>query len=98
VFASGPGRQTVPSFAANAAVPHDALSGKATTLKGTSSVQGADIQATWDFGDSSKPFVFTVLNQYDVSAAHVYSGSSGAIYTATLTILNKGTGEASSSS
>ena len=52
-FAAAPVVKTVPAFAGNAAIPHDTIPNKAITLKGTSSIQGPDIQATWDFGDAA---------------------------------------------
>ena len=96
VFAAAPVVKTVPAFAGNAAIPHDTIPNKAITLKGTSSIQGPDIQATWDFGDASSSFVSNVSNQYDVSATHIYSGSAGSIFTAKLTVRDTRTGESSS--
>src|SRR3978361_818375 len=93
---AAPAVKTVPAFAGNASIPHDALPERAVTLKGTSSVQGAGIQAIWDFGDGSSPAVSSVRNQYDVSATHVYSGQPGTIFSATLTITDTVTGESSS--
>ncbi len=97
VLAIAPVVKTVPAIADNPTIPHDALPDKAVTLKGTSSVQGPGIQATWDFGDGSSPFVSNVANQYDVSTTHTYSGAPGSIFAATLTVLDTRTGESSSS-
>ena len=97
VLAIAPVVKTVPAIADNPTIPHDALPDKAVTLKGTSSVQGPGIQATWDFGDGSSPFVSNIANQYDVSTTHTYSGAPGSIFAATLTVLDTRTGESSSS-
>ena len=51
-------------MAGNPLVPHDTWSGKQITLKGTSDVQGANIQYTWDFGDGSPVVNGTVADQY----------------------------------
>src|SRR3954451_24598856 len=93
---AAPVAKTVPAFAGNSAIPHDALAERAVTLKGTSSVQGGGIQATWDFGDGSSPAISNVVNQFDVSATHVYSGPAGSVFSAKLTIADTATGESSS--
>ena len=96
-FGAPPEVKTVPALGADASAAHDVLADRPTTLKGTSSVAGAEIQATWEFGDGSEPLVFTVANGYDVSARHTYSGNAGTAYTAKLTVVDLRSGEASSS-
>ena len=85
--------KTVPWVATNPLIPHTTWSGKQITLKGTSDVQGANFQYSWDFGDGSAPAVGTVTNMYVVQATHAYSCSVGDIYTARLTIQDTNTGD-----
>ncbi|MDP9171596.1 MAG: PKD domain-containing protein, partial [Acidobacteriota bacterium] len=95
--AAAPQVKTVAASASNSATPHGVLSGKQTTLKGTSSAVGAGIQARWDFGDGTEPAVFRVSKGYEASATHVYSARPGTAYTATLTVTDVSTGESASS-
>ena len=95
-FGAAPEVKTVPALGGDSAAAHDVLAERPTTLKGTSSVTGPEIQATWEFGDESAPFVFTVTNGHDVSARHTYSGAVGTVYTAKLTVVDRRSGEASS--
>jgi hypothetical protein len=88
--------KTVPWAANNPLIPHDTWSGKTITLKGTSSVQGANIQYFWDFGDGSPVATGTITNMYAVQATHAYTGSAGMVFTATLTVKNTSTGESGS--
>src|SRR5581483_4397020 len=81
-----PTAKTVPWVPANPAVPHDTYAGKSVTLKGTSDMQGVNIHYDWDFGDGSPHAAGTVTNQFNVSATHVYAGSTGTIWTAILTL------------
>ncbi len=88
--------KTVPWVPTNPLIPHDAISGQATTLKGTANVQGANFEATWDFGDGSPVATATVTNQYVISAVHTYVGSIGDVFTAVLTVRDTTTGESDS--
>lgn len=85
--------KTVPWVATNPLIPHDTWSGKSITLKGTSDIQGANIQYTWDFGDGSPVATGVVSDMYAIEARHTYSGSPGQIFTARLTVQNMTTGE-----
>jgi len=88
--------KTVPWVATNPLIPHDTYTGKQITLKGTADVQGATIQYTWDFGDGSPVATGTVANRYAVQASHAYTGATGTVFTARLTVQNTGTGETGS--
>ena len=88
--------KTVSWVASDPSVPHDTFAYQNITLKGTSSIQGAQVRATWDFGDGSAPVTSTVENRYDVSARRVYTGAIGTVFTATLTIEDTSTGESGS--
>ena len=80
---------TVPWVASNSLIPHDIFNGESTTLKGTVSDAAAGVLTyTWDFGDGSAVVSGPVLNQYVVEAAHTYTGVTGTIFTATLTVQN----------
>jgi peptidoglycan hydrolase-like protein with peptidoglycan-binding domain len=94
--AAPPVVKTVPWVGSQPLIPHDTWSGKAITLKGTSDVQGANIQYTWDFGDGSPAETGTVTNQYVIEETHTYTESTGTVFTATLTVRNTTTGETSS--
>jgi hypothetical protein len=94
--AANPVVKTVPWVAANPLIPHDTWSGKSVTLKGTSDVQGANIQWTWDFGDGSPVASGTVANRYVIEALHTYAGAVGTVFTARLTVQNTTTGETGS--
>ena len=96
VFAAEPLVKTVPWVASDAAIPHDTFSSKSITLKGTSSLEGSNIRATWEFGDGSASASFNVENGYAVSASHVYHGLAGDTYTARLTVTDTATGESGS--
>ncbi|MFN7938359.1 MAG: Ig-like domain-containing protein [Bryobacteraceae bacterium] len=96
VFAAEPVVKTVPWVPSDRAIPHDTFAYKSITLKGTSSLQGPNIRATWDFGDGSAPVSFIVENAYDVSTTHVYYGSPGDNFTARLTVTDTTTGESGS--
>ena len=94
--AAAPVVKTVPWVATNPLIPHDTWSGKTTTLKGTTDVQGAGFTYTWDFGDGSPVATGTVTNRYAVQASHAYTGPAGTVFTARLTVQNTGTGETGS--
>lgn len=96
LYGAEPRVLTVPASAVDGARPHEAYSSRRITLKGTSSLQGQDIRATWDFGDGTQPSTFAVESGYDVSAAHTYFGAPGTLYEAKLTVENRATGESSS--
>lgn len=96
-FALTPVPKTVPWEATNPGIPHDTYAGKSVTLKGTSDVQGASIQATWDFGDGSPVATFVVTNRFVVEATHVYAGAVGTNFTATLTLQDTSPGGGSAS-
>ena len=95
-FSVVPVVKTVPWVATDPLIPHDTWSGKQITLKGTSDVQGANFQYSWDFGDASAPAVGTVTNMYVIEATHTYTGSDGDIFTARLTVEDTSTGETAS--
>lgn len=79
----------VPAIALNPAVPHDTWSGWEITLKGTAhDPDGDGTLATyeWDFGDGSPPETGAVTDPYAVEARHMYVGSVGDIFVATLTV------------
>jgi hypothetical protein len=94
--AAPPGVKVVPWVASNSLVPHDTYPGKAVKLKGTSSVQGANIAWTWDYGDGTPVATGTVSDMYVVEATHTYAGTIGTVFTARLTIQNTTTGESAS--
>jgi hypothetical protein len=92
-LAADPVVKTVPWAATNPLIPHDILSGRMTMLKGTADVQGATIQYTWDFGDGSPVATGAVTDRYAIQASHTYTGATGTIFTARLTVQNTSTGE-----
>ncbi len=96
LFAAPPVVKTVPWVATNPLIPHDTWSGKSIRLKGTSDVQGAAFTWTWDFGDGTPVATGTVSNMYAIEALHAYTGATGTIFTARLTVRNTGTGETGS--
>src|ERR1700687_2253809 len=85
--------KTVPWDPSNPAATHTSYPGATIHLKGTSSVQGATIQADWNLGDGSPHAIFTVTNMWDVSTTHGYVGAVGTAWTAILTITDTSTGE-----
>jgi hypothetical protein len=95
-FAVQPEVKTVPWVATNPLIPHDTVSGDTHWLKGTANVQGTNFEYTWDFGDGSPPAVGLVSNQYVIGYPHVYTGSPGTVFTATLTVRDTSTGESDS--
>jgi len=88
--------KSVPWVATNALIPHDTWSGKSITLKGTSDVQGATIEYTWDFGDGTPVATGTVTDMYAIQAMHAYVGNMGDIFSARLTVQDTSTGESDS--
>lgn len=86
--------KTVPWVATNPLIPHDTWNGKTIRLKGTTNVVGASFEYYWDFGDGTPPTpIAAVSNQYALEVQHAYTGSAGQIFTATLTVRDKTTGE-----
>src|SRR5882757_7095383 len=72
IGAAEPVVKTARWVASDPSIPHDTFAYRSITLKGTSSIAGPNIRATWDFGDNTDPVSFTVVNGYDVSARHIY--------------------------
>jgi len=88
--------KTVPWSPTNPLIPHDSISGRQITLKGTCDRSGTKIIYTWDFGDGSAPVSGQVTDPYAIEAKHVYTGSVGTIYTARLTVEDQNTGKTGS--
>jgi len=95
-FGASPVVKTVPFVPANTLIPHDTWSGKTITLKGTCDSEGVNFAWTWDFGDGSPVATGTVGNKYVIEATHAYTGSTGNVFTARLTVENTSTGETGS--
>ena len=95
-YSAPPVVKTVPWTSTNPLIPHDTWSGKNIALKGTSDVQGSNIQYTWDFGDGSPVVTGTVSNRYVIEAWHTYTGNKGDLFTARLTVQNTSTLETGS--
>lgn len=92
-----PAVKTVPWVPTDLTIPHDTYAGKTITLKGTSSVSGPTIQATWDFGDNSPVATFNVTDPYNVSATHSYSAVPlNTVFTARLTITDTSSNQSAS--
>lgn len=90
--------KTVPWVATNPLIPHDTWSGATITLKGTADQQtqtGNPVTYMWDFGDGTNAGG-TVTDQYIIEAKHAYTGPTGTIYTARLTVTNQTTAETGS--
>lgn len=81
---------TIPADPGNFAIPHDAISGRAVTLKGVSTLSGPKVEAIWDFGDGSEPYRTAVADGADLSVRHTYVGAAGALFTARLTVIDGG--------
>ncbi|MCX6546340.1 MAG: hypothetical protein NTV05_18260 [Acidobacteria bacterium] len=97
-MAAPPVVKAVPWVATNPLIAHDTYAGKAITLKGTSDTFGATITYRWSFGDGAPDATGTVSsgNMYALEATHVYAGSPGDIFAATLTVTNADTAESGS--
>lgn len=93
VLAAPPVVKTVPWVDSNHLIPHTTYSGKSIRLKGTCDQQGANLQWIWDFGDGSPVATGTVANRYAIEASHAYTGATGTVFTARLTVQNTSTGE-----
>lgn len=86
-LATGPLVVGVPwQFSGGAEVPHHTWSGKSVRLKGTVKGGIGALTYTWDFGDGEPVATGTVTNKYAIEASHAYTGSEGALFTATLTV------------
>lgn len=95
-FSAPPVVKTVPWVSNNSLIPHSTWSGKQITLKGTSDVEGENIEYTWDFGDASPVSTGSVGNKYVIEATHTYAGNVGDIFSARLTVQNTDTFESAS--
>lgn len=91
--AAPPVVKTVPWVASNPLIPHTTWTGKSVRLKGTCDQQGANLAWFWDFGDGSAVATGTVSNRFAIEASHAYTGASGTVFTARLTVTNTTTGE-----
>lgn len=97
--AAPPVVKTVPWAANNPLVPHDTYPGRVAILKGTvnSLTAGHSYNYWWDFGDGSPLTApVPVTNPYALEATHVYTGATGTVWTARLTVQDTGTGESHS--
>lgn len=93
-YAAPPKVVCVPAMALNPVVPHDTWSGLGITLKGTAhDPDGDGTLATyeWDFGDGSPVVTGAVTDPYVIEATHIYTGSVGDLFVATLTVTDIGT-------
>ena len=93
-YAAPPKVVCVPAMALNPVVPHDTWSGLGITLKGTAhDPDGDGTLATyeWDFGDGSSVVTGAVTDPYVIEATHIYIGSVGDLFVATLTVTDLGT-------
>ena len=86
---------TVPWVPANQAVPHPTYSGAQTRLKGIA--RGGATQYRWDFGDGGSTAWTNIGNAYNLGVGHVYTGTPGQLFAATLWVRN-GAGEEDSDS
>jgi hypothetical protein len=79
----------VPATALNPSVPHDTWSGLEITLKGIAHDPDGDatlVSYQWDFGDGSPVVSGAVTDPYAIEARHIYGGSIGDLFIATLTV------------
>lgn len=78
---------TVPWVPSDPSLPHPTYSGAVHTLKGIARYGGN--QYSWDFGDGSAPTAWTAIaNPYNLGVTHYYSGATGQVFTATLSVRN----------
>jgi hypothetical protein len=81
---------TVPWVPSSPSVPHSTYTGASVTLKGIARYGGTWFK--WDYGDGSTAMAWTAIgNAYDLSVSHVYTGSVGRIFAATLSVGSGGT-------
>ena len=97
-FAAAPVIQVVPGNSADLVQAHETRfhetwSGRDFTLKASTSLEGSNIQATWDFGDGTQPATFAVNHGWDVSTRHTYFAAVGSEFTAHLTVTDISTGD-----
>lgn len=79
----------VPATGLNPSVPHDTWSELEITLKGTAHDPDGDATLDsyqWDFGDGSPVVSGIVTDPYAIEARHIYVGSIGDLFIATLTV------------
>lgn len=69
-------------------IPHNVWDGLTARLKAVvyTDTPADQITYTWDFGDGSAPLDGTVTSTRAIEATHVYAGSPGALFTASLTV------------
>jgi len=86
-LATGPKVICVPwQFSGGAEVPHSTYSGKSIRLKAVVKGGIGTLSYTWVFGDGTANATGNVVNRYAVEVSHAYTGSVGALFTATLTV------------
>ena len=74
-------------------IPHDVLSGVPARLKAVAGSAALPVSYTWEFGDGSAPetgTADTLAKAYAIETQHVYTGSDGTPYTATISIEDAG--------
>jgi len=88
--------KTVPWVPGSPLIPHDTWSGETITLKGACvPSSGAIHEYAWDYGDGSPVTTGNVnlAKPWVISATHVYTGVTGTVFTARLTVTDTSTGE-----
>ena len=89
LVAQAPIANTVPFVASNPTSPHTSWSGNPVTLKGTLTSPNFPAHTftyDWNPGDGGTHCTGTISDQYDVECSHVYTGATGTVFTAVLTI------------
>ena len=68
--------------------PHSIWDGLQTRLKAVvyTDTPTDQLTCTWDFGDGSDPITGAISNKRVVETTHLYEGTPGTLYTATLTV------------
>lgn len=78
---------TVPAQPADPGAAHLTYSGAVVTLKGIARYGGNEYR--WDFGDGSAPTAWlSIATPFNLGVTHVYVGSVGQVFTATLSVRN----------
>ena len=98
-LATTPVVKAVPWDPANPTSPHTAYPAASITMGATVDLLGSADTFTyrWDFGDGNTSGPTLVSNPYDISATHVYPGStSGQTWTATVTVTDTNTTQSAS--